>query len=56
MSSEVKELFDAFNDMSTRLHLYEAQNVEQSTLERNKLETILMSIANGVVVWTISIT
>lgn len=50
VSSEVKELFDAFNDMSSRLHLYEEQNVEQLTLEKNKLEGILMSIANGVVV------
>ncbi len=50
VSSEVKELFEAFNDMSNRLHLYEEQNVEQLTLEKNKLEGILMSIANGVVV------
>lgn len=50
VSSEVKELFEAFNDMSNRLHLYEEQNVEQLTLEKNKLEAILMSIANGVVV------
>lgn len=50
VSSEVKELFDAFNDMSNRLHLYEEQNIEQLTLEKNKLEGILMSIANGVVV------
>lgn len=50
ISSDVRELFDAFNDMSTRLHLYEAQNVEQLTLEKNKLEAVLMSIANGVVV------
>lgn len=50
VSSEVRELFDAFNDMSNRLHLYEEQNVEQLTLEKNKLEAILMSIANGVVV------
>ena len=50
VSSEVKELFDAFNDMSNRLHLYEEQNVEQLTFEKNKLEGILMSIANGVVV------
>src|SRR5574344_146402 len=50
VSTEVKELFEAFNDMSTRLHLYEEQNVEQLTLEKNKLEAILMSIANGVVV------
>lgn len=50
VSSDVRELFDAFNDMSNRLHLYEEQNVEQLTLERNKLEAVLMSIANGVVV------
>lgn len=50
VSTEVRELFDAFNDMSNRLHLYEEQNVEQLTLEKNKLEAILMSIANGVVV------
>jgi two-component system sensor histidine kinase NblS len=50
VSSEVRELFEAFNDMSNRLHLYEEQNVEQLTLEKNKLEAVLMSIANGVVV------
>lgn len=50
VSAEVKELFNSFNDMSNRLHLYEEQNIEQLTLERNKLEAILMSIANGVVV------
>ena len=50
VSSEVKELFNAFNNMSNRLHLYEEQNIEQLTLEKNKLEAVLMSIANGVVV------
>ncbi len=50
VSNEVQELFDSFNDMSARLHLYEEQNIEQLTLERNKLEAVLMSIANGVVV------
>ncbi len=50
VSSEVQELFNSFNDMSARLHLYEEQNIEQLTLERNKLEAVLMSIANGVVV------
>src|SRR5574344_1393417 len=50
VSSEVKELFGAFNDMSTKLRLYEEQNMEQLTLGRNKMEAILMSIANGVVV------
>ena len=49
-SGEIKELFSAFNDMSKRLHAYEEQNVDQLTLERNKLEAVLMSIANGVVV------
>lgn len=50
VSSEVKELFNAFNNMSNKLHIYEEQNIEQLTLERNKLEAVLMSIANGVVV------
>lgn len=50
VSNEVQELFDSFNDMSARLHIYEEQNIEQLTLERNKLEAVLMSIANGVVV------
>ena len=50
VSTEVKELFNEFNDMSNRLHIYEEQNIEQLTLERNKLEAVLMSIANGVVV------
>jgi len=49
-SGEIKELFDAFNEMSKKLHNYEEQNIDQLTLERNKLEAVLMSIANGVVV------
>ena len=50
VSPEVKELFNAFNDMSNRLHLYEEQNIDRIMLERNKFESVLMSIANGVVV------
>lgn len=50
MSADIKELIEAFNDMSARLHLYEEQNIDQLTLERNKMEAVLMSIANGVVV------
>jgi two-component system sensor histidine kinase NblS len=50
VSEEVRELFNEFNDMSARLNIYEEQNIEQLTLERNKLEAVLMSIANGVVV------
>ncbi len=36
--------------MSSRLHIYEEQNIEELTLERNKFESVLMSIANGGVV------
>ncbi len=50
VSNEVKELFNSFNDMSNRLHLYEEQNIDRIMLERNKFESVLMSIANGVVV------
>ena len=50
VSPEVKQLFNAFNDMSGKLHVYEEQNIEQLTLERNKFEAVLLSIANGVVV------
>lgn len=49
-SENMEELTDAFNDMSNSLSLYEEQNIEQLTLERNKLEAVLMSIINGVIV------
>lgn len=49
-SGEIKELIQAFNDMSLRLHQYEEQNIDQLTIERNKFEAVLMSIVNGVVV------
>ena len=49
-SDNLNELADAFNDMSSLLSKYEEQNIEQLTLERNKLEAVLMSIINGVVV------
>ncbi|MDD3012267.1 MAG: ATP-binding protein [Candidatus Gastranaerophilales bacterium] len=47
---EIKQLFESFNDMSTRLRQYEEKNIDQLTYEKNKLEAVLMSIANGVVV------
>lgn len=47
---EIKQLFEAFNDMSSKLREYEDKNIDQLTYERNKLESILMSIANGVIV------
>ena len=48
--SETKELYEAFNDMSERLSRYNEQTIESLTFERNKLESVLMSIVNGVVV------
>ena len=49
-SENIAEITDAFNDMSNILSKYEEQNIEQLTLERNKLEAVLMSIINGVIV------
>lgn len=50
VDNEVKELYSAFNDMSERLSRYNEQTIESLTFERNKLESVLMSIVNGVVV------
>lgn len=50
VSGNIKSLIDAFNNMSERLHSYEEKNIDKLTLERNKFEAVLMSIANGVVV------
>ncbi|MBR6162394.1 PAS domain S-box protein [bacterium] len=48
--SEIKKLTNAFNDMSNILYQYDEQNFERIALERNKLEAVLMSIINGVIV------
>ncbi len=50
VDKEVKELYAAFNDMSEKLSRYNEQTIESLTFERNKLESVLMSIVNGVVV------
>ncbi len=47
---DIKQLFEAFNNMSVKLRKYEEKNIDQLTYERNKLEAVLMSIANGVIV------
>ena len=47
---EVQDLYEAFNDMSQKLSRYNEQTIESLTFERNKLESVLMSIVNGVVV------
>ncbi len=50
VDNEIKELYTAFNDMSEKLSRYNEQTIESLTFERNKLESVLMSIVNGVVV------
>ncbi len=50
VDKEVLELYQAFNDMSEKLSRYNEQTIESLTFERNKLEAVLMSIVNGVVV------
>jgi len=47
---DIKQLFESFNTMSSRLRVYEDKNIDQLTYEKNKMEAVLMSIANGVVV------
>ncbi len=54
---EIDQVVDAFNFMSSRLQQYDKQNVDtlmgernKFISERNKLELVLMSIADGVVV------
>lgn len=47
---ELKHLAESFNDMSARLRVYEDQNIDTLTFERNKLEAILLSITDGVLV------
>jgi len=47
---DIKHLFESFNTMSSKLRTYEDKNIDQLTYERNKMEAVLMSIANGVVV------
>ncbi len=49
-SREIRELYKAFNDMSEKLHAYNESSIDSLMLERNKFESIVMSIANGVIV------
>lgn len=47
---DIKQLFESFNTMSSKLRTYEEKNIDRLTYEKNKLESVLMSIANGVTV------
>ncbi len=44
---ELGALIASFNDMATRLGRYEAQNIEEMTAEKAKLETLVSTIADG---------
>ncbi len=44
---ELGELIRSFNDMARRLERYEAQNIEELTAEKAKLETLVETIADG---------
>nr|QCI06479.1 Drug sensory protein A [Erythroglossum lusitanicum] len=47
--SEFNELIRSFNDMIERLEYYEKTNIEKITLEKNKWEFIVSTIADGVI-------
>jgi PAS domain S-box-containing protein len=47
---DLKVLARAFNDMSMRLRLYQNDNIESLTIARNKLQSVVLSIADGVIV------
>ncbi|WP_413168227.1 ATP-binding protein [Capilliphycus salinus ALCB114379] len=44
---ELGELIISFNKMAERLERYEAQNIEELTAEKAKLETLVLTIADG---------
>ncbi len=44
---ELGALIASFNDMAARLGRYEAQNIEEMTAEKAKLETLVSTIADG---------
>lgn len=49
LGGELGELITSFNDMAERLEHYEAQNIEELTAEKAKLETTISTIADGAV-------
>lgn len=46
---ELAELITSFNEMAEKLERYEAQNIEELTSEKAKLETLVATIADGAV-------
>lgn len=49
LGGELGELILNFNEMAERLERYEAQNIEELTAEKAKLETLVSTIADGAV-------
>ena len=46
---ELGELILSFNEMAERLERYDAQNIEELTAEKAKLETLVSTIADGAI-------
>ena len=49
LGGELGELIFSFNDMAERLERYDAQNIEELTAEKAKLETLVATIADGAI-------
>jgi two-component system sensor histidine kinase NblS len=50
LGKELSQLVKAFNKMSKRLEQYEESNIASLSSERNKFESVVMSITDGVIV------
>lgn len=50
LGKELSQLVKAFNKMSKRLAQYEESNIASLSSERNKFESVVMSITDGVIV------
>lgn len=50
LGKELSQLVKAFNKMSKRLQQYEESNIATLSSERNKFESVIMSITDGVIV------
>lgn len=49
LGGELGGLISSFNEMAERLERYEAQNIEELTAEKAKLETLVSTIADGAI-------
>jgi two-component system, OmpR family, sensor histidine kinase NblS len=49
LGGELGELIGSFNEMAEKLEIFEAQNIDELTAEKAKLETLVTTIADGAV-------